>query len=166
MVKVWSYTKIQLDVDVSPPANVMSLKALINPCDLWPGPMWPLTSTHMIFDLEQYLQDMNFFLVNFFLVDFYSSDFFSSQTDGQTDRQTDRRKATHKSPPCMSKGGLNEPGCIKRAVWPMILSVEWYSQKWKVKTHVRFWKEEAHNIAYYYYRTCTLGGTKKYCCFL
>ncbi len=71
---------MQLEVFVSPPAF------------LW-DPY--LTLTNVIFDL-----DINFYLVifgpmNYFLV-----------TDRQTDRWTDRRKVMHKSPPCMSTGGL------------------------------------------------------------
>ncbi len=69
-----NFKKMQLDVDVSPPA--ISL-----------------------------LVDMNPTVMNFFLVlEFFSSDFWSSPR--QTDGQTDRPKATPKSPPCMSTGGL------------------------------------------------------------
>ena len=73
--------------------------------------MWPLTLTHVTFDLDPYGNatrwSNEFFLAISFLMDFYSSDFFSS-----TDKRTDRRKATHKSPPCMSTGGLNEKGVL------------------------------------------------------
>ena len=34
------WMKMQLDVNMSPPAN-------LNPCDLWPWPMWPLNLTHV-----------------------------------------------------------------------------------------------------------------------
>ncbi len=66
---------------------------------VWPWPTWPLTLTHVTFDLEvNGSRDINFYLVisgpmHYFLV---------------TDRQTDRRKAMHKSPPCMSTGGLKK----------------------------------------------------------
>ena len=47
-------------------------------------------------DLVIFSRDLVIFSpMNYFLV-----------TDGQTDKQTDRRKATHKSPPYMSTGGL------------------------------------------------------------
>ena len=42
-------------------------------------------------------RDMNYCLVN-----------FGPLTDGQTDRQADRWKVTHKSPPCISTGGLKK----------------------------------------------------------
>ncbi len=82
----------QLDVVVSPPAF------------LW-DPY--LTLTYEIFDLDHVdlpksngSRDINFYLVifgpmNYFLV-----------TDRRTDGHTDGRKATHKSPPCISTGGL------------------------------------------------------------
>ena len=41
--------------------------------------------------------DMNFDLVSFYLMNYFLV----------TDRQTDRQKETHKSPTCMSTGGLN-----------------------------------------------------------
>ena len=46
---IWK--KMQLDVDVSPPANIMTLRlglthvtSDLDPCDLWPWPIWPFTS--------------------------------------------------------------------------------------------------------------------------
>ena len=66
--------------------------------------------------------DMIFFIVTFFLVSGKIT--FSNMVTltfnlelhtqlrygpyGQTDRQTDGQKAIHKSPPCMSTGGLNK----------------------------------------------------------
>ena len=50
---------------------------------------------------------MNFFLVTFFLV------FWHRWTDRQTDRQTGGQKVTHKSPPCMSTGGLKKYQFLK-----------------------------------------------------
>ncbi len=44
--------------------------------------------------------------INFYLVMFGPMNYFLV-----TDRQTDRRKATHKSPPCMSTGGLKNEKC-------------------------------------------------------
>ena len=57
---------------------------------------------------------MNFFLVTFFLV-FSRTD---RQTDRRTDTQTDGQKATPKSPPCMSTGGLNKCNIVYRSVHP------------------------------------------------
>ena len=45
--------------------------------------------------------------INFYLVIFGPMNYFLV-TDRRTDGQTDRRKATHKSPPCMSTGGLKK----------------------------------------------------------
>ncbi len=70
----------------------------IDCCDLWPWPMWPLT---LIF----VSRDMNFYPVNFYLMSYFLV------IDGQTDRQ----KAMHKSPPCMTTGGLKKrknPHCM------------------------------------------------------
>ena len=61
---------------------------------IWPWPTWPFTLTHVTFE--------------FFSSELLSSDFWYShrQTDRWTDWQTDRRKATYKSPLCISTGGL------------------------------------------------------------
>ncbi len=52
-------------------------------------------------------KDMNLFLVIFFLVNYYLVT-FTIVTDRRTDGQTDRQKAAHKSPPCISTGGLKK----------------------------------------------------------
>ncbi len=104
----------QLDVVVSPPAFVWDPNLTLthvtfdlNPCDLWPlGQMSnkfqkvgdPTSNSSVV---------MNFFLVIFFLVNYYLGIV--------TDRQTDRRKAMHKSPPCISTGGLKN---FKRTIGP------------------------------------------------
>ncbi len=83
---------MQLDVDVSPPANIMTFKPGLtyltydlDPRDLLP---WPLT-----------LKVLGAILWEIW---FFSSRIFSH-------RQTpDRQKVRHKSPPCMSTGGLNK----------------------------------------------------------
>ncbi len=62
--------------------------------------------------------DMNFFLVTFF-----------SSILAQTDRQTDGQKATHKSPPCMSTGGLNK--CLRRILFGNKRSASFFSSKFR-----------------------------------
>ncbi len=68
-----------------PTCQYYDLKAWLYPCDLWPWPMWPLTLTHMTFDLDQYLQDgqtrPEFFSSEFFLVTFFPSN-LPGQTQG------------------------------------------------------------------------------------
>ena len=49
-------------------------------------------------------RDFNFYLVIFGPMNYYLVT--DRRTDGRTDRWTDRRKVTHKSPQCMSTGGL------------------------------------------------------------
>ncbi len=52
------FKKMQLDVDVSPPANILSICLTLtqvtfdlNPSDLWPWTKWPLTLTHVTLTL-------------------------------------------------------------------------------------------------------------------
>ena len=72
-----------------------------------------LTLTHVTFDLDP----CNLWTLGkiskkwFFSSELLSSDFWSSER--QTDGQMDRQNAMHKSPMCISTGGLNE------ATWPL-----------------------------------------------
>ena len=79
---------------------------------IWPCPLWALTLTHVAFDLQpksNSSRDMNFYLVNFYLLHYFLV----------TDRQMDRQKAMHKSPPCISTGGLKNNRNIKILdLWP------------------------------------------------
>ncbi len=89
----------------------LSLESLF---DLWPWPTWPLTLI-FVFVLSS--------------SDFWSNDVFSSH------EWTDRRKAMHKSPPCMSTGGLKNavlennidklPHCPQ--FFPVLANLKWNS---------------------------------------
>ncbi len=80
---------MQLDIGVSPPANIMTFSQ--------GKPTWPLILTHMTFDIDPWPLT---FSSDFFSSDIFSSDFCSSNLH--------RRKATHESPSCMGIGGLKK----------------------------------------------------------
>ncbi len=83
---------MQLDVEVSPPASVITLNKY----------KWCVPKEHW---------------QHFLVPDFFSSEFWSSSrwADRQTDRRTDRQKATPKSPPCISTGGLKNAATINQS---------------------------------------------------
>ncbi len=82
---------MQLDVDMSPPAIIYTSLLL---CSLVSHYTFPAKSQGC---RPNGSRDMNFFLVfDFFLVTF----------GPVQDRRTDGQKATPKSPPCTSTGGL------------------------------------------------------------
>ena len=108
-------TMKQLDVVLSPPAFVLDPRMTLtnvtfdpDPCDLWSWYLSDINNVHHHTKFEQPKsngsRDMNFYLRLFiWWIIFYS----------QTDDQTDRQKAMHKSPLCMSTGGLkNSLGTI------------------------------------------------------
>ena len=79
-----AWKKMQLDVDVSPPANIMTLRLCfthvtfdLDPHDLWSWPLWPFMTLGAV--------DMKIWII--------VQEILSSH------RQTDRQKAMHMSPP-------------------------------------------------------------------